>query len=206
MRRFILVLVVLAVLAMSVGAASASGNTYVVRPGDTLASIAQAYDLTVWQLAQANGIWNPNYIYVGQVLTIPGGIIVYPPETPPYTPPPYTPPPYTPPPAYHGGYTIVAYYTVRYGDTLAGIARYYGTTWPAIAAANNLWNPNYIYAGQVLGIPRAPAVYTYTVRYGDTLASIARAYGTTWPAIASYNGLWNPNFIYAGMTLRVPVY
>lgn len=189
MRRLVIVLICMVMLAAGAGAALASGYTYVVVPGDNLSRIAARYGVTVQALAAANNIWNPNHIYAGQVLTIPTT----------YVPPAPQPPSH--PPAH-----IVAYHTVRPGETLAGIARWYGTTWPVIASANGLWNPNHIYAGQVLAIPRQPTIYNYYVQYGDTLARIAARYGTTWSAIASYNGLLNPNHIWAGMHLRIPVY
>ncbi|MBN1890677.1 MAG: LysM peptidoglycan-binding domain-containing protein [Thermoflexales bacterium] len=44
----------------------------------------------------------------------------------------------------------------------------------------------------------------YTVRYGDTLYSIARRYGTTVWAIASANRIANPNLIFAGQRLCIP--
>ncbi len=44
----------------------------------------------------------------------------------------------------------------------------------------------------------------YTVRAGDTLASIARRYNTTVAALAQLNGIANPNRIYVGQRLRVP--
>jgi LysM repeat protein len=46
-------------------------RTYTVRYGDTLYRIAQAYGLTTAQLADANGIADPRFIYAGQVLVIP---------------------------------------------------------------------------------------------------------------------------------------
>jgi LysM repeat protein len=46
------------------------------------------------------------------------------------------------------------YHTVRYGETLFTIARLYGVNPYAIARANGIPNPNYIYAGQVLLIPQ----------------------------------------------------
>lgn len=101
-------------------------GVYIVQPGDTLWSIARRFGTTVEAIAWVNGIINPNYIYVGQRLIIPGGI--------------------TPPPTQ----TV---YIVRWGDTLWSIARRFGTTAWAIALANNLWNPNYIYVGQRLIIP-----------------------------------------------------
>ncbi len=44
----------------------------------------------------------------------------------------------------------------------------------------------------------------YTVRRGDWLGLIAMRYGTTWQAIAQANGLYNPNWVYAGMRLAIP--
>lgn len=181
-------------LVTAAGVAEASGYTYVVVPGDNLSRIAARYGVSVQSLASANNIWNPNFIYAGMVLTIPSSGY-YPPQTPSYPTYPQTPP--------HGA---VAYYTVRPGDTLASIARWYGVSWTSIASANGIYNPNYIYAGMVLTIPREPTIYTYTVSYGDTLANIAARYGTTWSAIAGYNNIYNPNHIWAGMVLRIPVY
>ncbi len=45
--------------------------TYTVQPGDTLASIAYRYGTSVQQLVELNNIANPNYIWVGQIITIP---------------------------------------------------------------------------------------------------------------------------------------
>ena len=109
-----------------------SGVWYTVRYGDTLSSIAWRYGVNVWDIVRANGnIVHPNRIYAGQRIYIPGGT----------TPSPGTPPP--------GG----AWYTVRWGDTLSGIAWRFGKNVWAIAEANGLANPNWIYAGQKLYIP-----------------------------------------------------
>ena len=48
-----------------------SGNTYVVQRGDTLFSIAVRFKTNVTALQIANHLANPNFIYPGQVLTIP---------------------------------------------------------------------------------------------------------------------------------------
>ena len=47
-------------------------GTYVVQPGDTLTAIAARFGTTVQALVVANNIVNPNLIFVGQVLIIPG--------------------------------------------------------------------------------------------------------------------------------------
>lgn len=44
---------------------------------------------------------------------------------------------------------------------------------------------------------------THIVRSGETLSGIATKYGTTYQALASLNGLANPNYIYIGQQLKV---
>jgi LysM repeat protein len=99
-------------------------------------------------------------------------------------------------------------YTVQWGDTLSGIAAYCGTTTSALKLANpglGYW----VYAGQVLQMPGAVwdngnGYSTYIVAHGDTLKKIAARYGTTMDVIASLNGIYNYNLIYAGQRLTVP--
>ena len=114
-----------------------SGNTtsgvHIVQRGENLFRIALRYGMTAQTIAAANGIANTNHIYVGQRLLIPGHG-----NTPP-TPGQPTP----------SGQT----YTVRRGDTLSGIARRYGVSMWALARANGIRNPSFIYVGQVLRIP-----------------------------------------------------
>jgi spore germination protein len=111
------------------------------------------------------------------------------------------------------------YHTVRYGETLFSIGRYYGVYPYHIAEVNNLYNPNYIYAGQVLyipsgqpgypgypGYPGNPCQNHHVVRYGETLSSIGRMYGVSPWAIARANGIYNMNLIYAGQVLYIPHY
>lgn len=70
-------------------------RTHVVRRGETLAMIARRYGVSMNAIIRLNGIRNPNFIYVGQVLRIPGPAV-----TPTPTPSPtYTPVPPTATPA-----------------------------------------------------------------------------------------------------------
>ncbi len=80
----------------------AAARTYTVQEGDTLSAIAERFNTTVEAIAEANNIADPNLIYVGQVLTIPGdddGSALPPaaPSEPAPAPPPEPAP--TPPPA-----------------------------------------------------------------------------------------------------------
>lgn len=104
---------------------------YTVVKGDTLSGIATKYGTTYQKLAAYNGIANPNLIYVGQQIKIPGTAGASVPNTP-----------------------AEMVYTVVKGDTLSGIAAKYGTTWQKLADYNDIANPNLIYAGQKIRIPK----------------------------------------------------
>src|SRR5690606_33455910 len=119
-RWFILGALVLALIAPAWLAqaepalAQGSGTTHVVQRGENLFRIALRYGTTWPVLAAANGLVNPNLIYSGQVLIIPGPG-TQPPATPPPTYPTAAPQPTSAPPT-GGSYTVVA------GDTLSRIA------------------------------------------------------------------------------------
>lgn len=149
---------------------------YTVRRGDTLSAIAQRFDTTVSALVQLNGIANPNLIYTGQVLKVPG----------------------TP-------RTTVQTYTVRQGDTLWGIARRFGTTVQYLAGVNHIADPSLIYPGQVLDIhvEQGGASGSYTVRAGDTLWGIAQRFGTNVSHLVALNGIANPSLIYPGQVIKL---
>jgi lysozyme len=57
--------------AAPVAAMPAGGNSYTVVAGDNLSRIAASYGVSVRQISEANGIQNPNIVYVGQLLIIP---------------------------------------------------------------------------------------------------------------------------------------
>lgn len=99
-------------------------------------------------------------------------------------------------------------YVVQSGDTLSGIASKFGTTYQHLANINGISDPNKIYPGQTLKIsggsaPAAPSKQYYTIKSGDNLSSIAARYGTTVSQLCAWNGISNPNLIYAGTTIRV---
>ena len=112
------------------------------------------------------------------------------------------------PEAAHAAQTV---YVVQRGDTLGRIAARYGTTAWAIANANGIRNINFIWVGQRLVIPGSGGQGgggssgggTHVVQRGETLASIAYRYGTSVNALASLNGIANPNLIYVGQRLRI---
>ncbi len=107
---------------------SGAGRSHTVRSGDTLSAIAAANGVSLSSLIQANPqISNPNLIYPGQTVNLPGGGSD----------------------AAAGGT-----HTVRSGDTLSAIAAANGVSLSSLIQANpQISNPNLIYPGQTINIP-----------------------------------------------------
>lgn len=129
----------LAGLALAAGVFSAQGlvsavegpRFHVVRPGDTLSTISEAYGAPLDQLVALNEIKDPDFIVVGQRLRLPD------------------PSRSTPSTGRPGGRE----YVVQPGDTLEGIAASQGVSVQALVEANALPDPHFILAGQKLVIP-----------------------------------------------------
>lgn len=121
----------------SYGAPAGCKSYYHVKHGDTLSEVAAWYGINTYALANANGLSNASYIYVGQKLCIPsiygGGHGYYGGDKD------------------HGGYGG-GHYVVKSGDTLSEIAQWYGTSVHHLMYVNGLHNPNHIYIGQKLRI------------------------------------------------------
>lgn len=165
---------------------------YTVQRGDTLGRIAKEHGVSVSDLVKANNISNPNLIYPGQVLTIPG----------------------------QGGQDDVVHLVAR-GETLNKIAAQYGADVSRILAANTIPNPDLIRIGQELLIPHAGGSGSggsgsggasagnisdrtgqfHVVRRGETLSRIAAQYaGVSADDIIRANGVVDGR-IYAGAAL-----
>ena len=102
------------------------------------------------------------------------------------------------------------YYYVKRGDTLSHIALWYNTSVENLVRLNNIKNPDLIYIGQRLLIsvsddPNKSKEVKYTVRRGDTLSKIANRYGITVNEIVLLNNIKDPNLIYVGQQLRIPL-
>ena len=185
-----------------------------VRRGETLSTIARAYGVTVYGLQQANRMGRRTLIREGQTLLIPTSAAA----------------------AYPGGSRVYAEavdasgvirYRVRRGDTLSEIARHYGTTPSAIAAASGIGVHSTLRIGQRLTVvpgtrsaaaarravaapataPPPPAegsgVVIYHVRRGDTLSGLARRYRTSPAAIAAVSGIYVHSTLQIGQRLTI---
>jgi LysM repeat protein len=116
-------------------------------------------------------------------------------------------------PATNGPYIHV----VQKGQTLSGIARFYGVTVSALARYNGLQIDSWVYVGQKLRIPPAGAghkpypghppvgcVKYHVVQKGDTLSYIAKWYHINLYALAQLNNISNANHIYVGQKICIP--
>ncbi|HNR90872.1 MAG TPA: LysM peptidoglycan-binding domain-containing protein [Dokdonella sp.] len=164
------------------GAPAPAAGDYTVHRGDTLSGIAQRHGVSLSSLIAANPqIANPNLIYPGQHIHLPGSASSAPAST----------------------------HTVQRGDTLSGIAQQHGVSLSSLIAANpQITNPNLIHPGQQIHLPgsasSAPAS-THTVQRGDTLSGIAQQHGVSLSSLIAANPqIANPNLIHPGQEVRIP--
>ncbi len=171
---------------------------YYVVDGDTLSSIAQHFGVSAESIAAASGLQrNEDSLSIHQKLIIPPvpGVI----------------------------------HVVASGETLSSIASRYSADFDQIALANGLKDPFTLQVGQTLVIPDGkvpsagaispasspapsptqqpsptPAPATYTVSPGDSVASIASAFGVDLRAIVSANGLSVPYVLHPGQQIVIP--
>ncbi len=193
-----LLLIVITVLVLLIAPANAvlaapddaEAVVHIVAAGDTLANIAYKYGTTASALMRANNLEDPNLIFIGQRIIIPGGSAGS---------------------AGGGSAAPATTYTVKFGDTLSAIARSFGVSLQALMQANDITEPSLIRVGQVLRVPAQgsnsgtpTSSVRYTVQYGDTLNLIAQRYGVSLQAIAQANNLANINILRVGQVLIIP--
>ena len=150
-----------------------------VQSGDTLTAIANRFGVSLASLEAANPqITNPNRIFPGQIITIPGSSPASGPA-----------------------------YVVQSGDTLTAIANRFGVSLASLEAANpQITNPNRIFPGQIITIPgSSPASGpAYVVQSGDTLTAIANRFGVSLASLEAANPqIADPNRIFPGQIITI---
>ena len=146
------------------------GNTYTVKSGDSLGSIANKYNTTVSNLKSLNNL-SSDVLQIGQVLNVPSNSV-----------------------------SMGNTYTVKSGDSLWNVANRYGISVAELKSLNNL-SSDVLQIGQVLNVPSSNNVYI--VKSGDSLWSIANRYGTSVSELKSLNNL-SSNSLTIGQELILP--
>jgi membrane-bound lytic murein transglycosylase D len=152
-------------------------QNHTVKRGDTLASVAKKYGVSVTQLAAANDMSPKKALQAGQVLMIPLSSAA--PDRAP---------------GIQSRSVRTETYTVRKGDTLGKIAAHFKVSVNNLRSWNHLKNDQ-LAVGKKLAVvqPAAPAPTTeprmvvHKVREGETLDQIASLYKTNVNAIISWN-------------------
>ena len=160
-------------------------KTYIVKKGDTLYSIATAFNTTPNKIKQENNIQG-NTIYIGQELKLPSPIL--PPTSPPITEDP--------------GNEIYTIYTVKIGDSLWSISREYNISVQELIDINDLLTTT-IKVGDQLKVPAELNEEIYVVKPGDTLWSIAKKNNITVDDSKNKNNL-SSNFLCINQQLIIP--
>jgi LysM repeat protein len=177
-----------------------TGKTHIVRPGDTLFSVASRYGTSVGELHSLNRLTDDT-LDIGETLLIPDG------QT------------------WTAKATNTTVMHVVDGDqSLASIARTYGVTEDAIARANPSAYASDLRDGERLIIPnpkRMPGTstprrsggattsivssnVTHTVKKGEMLGRIASKHGVSLSKIMAANGIKNPDKVIIGQRLIIP--
>lgn len=122
---------------------------HVVQPGESLESIAAQYGLSPQLLAERNAIADPTQLYIGLTLTIGSTVDEASSEG-------------VPAPQLTDQPVITTRHVIASGETLYGIAQTYGITVAALQSANNITDPETIFAGQELAIPGVEPLAPHT--------------------------------------------
>jgi LysM repeat protein/uncharacterized protein YvpB len=185
-RRFRLVSAATAVLiAFSVLAGTAlADQQYRVRDGDTITMVGERFGVDPRAILDASGLDNPEYLYPGQELTIPGiadGDL--------------------------GTGFILGTYQVDYGDTIGSIAWKLHVNASDLLEVNGLTSVDIIYPGQRLIVPDMPATKEETLDQLDVLSSEevsgeseadaeSSVADTTWDAgLPASASVWVPTYV-----------
>jgi LysM repeat protein len=98
-------------------------------------------------------------------------------------------------------------YIVKRGDTIESIAKLYNISPAELMNMNNIQNMYYLIPGMELIVPakgESSMFYTYQIKPGDTLFSIAQNNNISLDLLAQINGLKPDDYIYPNQTILIP--
>lgn len=103
--------------------------------------------------------------------------------------------------------TVGICHIISRGDTLSGLATFYGVDWGTLAAMNNVNPAYYVILGERFFIPTGTIQghrRIYRIREGDTMMSIGSVCGILPAALASINGMAVDQTLVPGQFITLP--
>ena len=200
-------------------------ESYTVRAGDSLTSVAATHGLTVGQLASYNNLANDAHILIGQRLWLVAGKVKPQPVSA------QQPSQAAQSTKNNQSTQSTATHRVQSGESLTAIARRYNISLHALAKENGLSVTDGVLIGQTLKLPsdakaesstpsrlgntknnstRTPAntnigiTENYTVKAGESLTMLSNRFGVAIGDLAAANGLASNANLRIGQTLKVP--
>lgn len=170
--------------------------SHVVRPKETIGSIARRYQISTQQILKANNFQGREKIKTGKIIKIPQSANFVAQNKVASTT--ITP-------------SLLVTHNVCRGDSLYNIAQRYGVTVKIIMTFNNLSSSN-LSVGQSLKIPRnqkrkqptkESEIRTYLVKNGDSLFAIARKHNMEFDHFLRINKLTARSKIFPGQKLSI---
>ncbi|MBE5769565.1 MAG: LysM peptidoglycan-binding domain-containing protein [Clostridiales bacterium] len=165
-----------------------SGQPYTVRQGDTFSGIAEALNISVYELAERNPGVTPDSLMPGQILCVPAQA-----ELPTSCP---------------SGYTAGR---IARGDTYAQLLIRHNVSYNAMRSANPGLQPGGLIAGEAYCAPPQGARQVcpeggrfYTIERGETLLTVANVLGVTPGRLLRSNPSLLPSDFAQGTVICVP--
>jgi murein DD-endopeptidase MepM/ murein hydrolase activator NlpD len=181
-RRLVLTLAILLSFSQSVFAQTTSVDEarYIVQSGDTLYSIAIRFGISLTALTETNGITDPNQLFPGQELIIPG---------------------------LEGVSGLLTTDTLGFGDSLAGMATRTSIPYETLVRINRITSPAEVYAGMNIILPQLSEVSSLnqqvSIRSNQTLLETAILQNSSPWSLALLNNRSNPTLILPGDRLFI---
>jgi len=128
-RVLIVLLIIAGIFTNTAIAQTIAGDQarYIVQTGDTLYSIALRFGISLTTLTESNGITDPNQLFPGQELIIPG---------------------------LEGVSGLLTTETLGFGDSLAGMATRTNIPYETLVRINRITSPSEVYAGMNIILPQ----------------------------------------------------
>jgi LysM repeat protein len=164
------------------GQLSLFAGEVIVKPGETLSSLANYYNVSLESIIESNGLNDPDNLKAGQKLVIPNLRAL-------------------------GNEPLSIKHVIQKGETIESISILYKIKKGEIIRLNNLQKPYLIFEDQSILIPNLTSLVKknnpkfHIIEEGDTLYRISKKYNVSLSHITKVNDIKNSNNLKIGLKL-----